>query len=79
MTAKSGSAIAVTLPKIAKGTQVVITMKTPDGKTISLANTKTTKASAFAVPSLTLKKSGTYTMLIKVGKMTKTLTVKVSK
>ena len=77
--AKAGSAVAVTLPSVAKGSAVVVTMKTPDGKVIQLANTKATKSSSYALPSLALKKVGSYTLTIKVGKVTKTLKVTVSK
>ena len=77
--AKAGSAVAVTLPGVAKGSVVVVTMKTPDGKIIQLANAKATKSSSYALPSLTLKKAGSYLLTIKVGKVTKTLKVTVSK
>jgi len=49
----------------------------PDGKTVQVSSIKTTKAGAFTVPSLLLKKPGTYSLLIKVGKVTKTVKVTV--
>jgi hypothetical protein len=71
--------VAVSLPRIPKGTSVVTTMKTPDGKTIQVASVKTTKAGIYVVPSLQLKKPGTYTLQIKIGKITKTVKVTVKK
>jgi hypothetical protein len=54
-------------------------MKTPDGKVILVASIKTTKAGTYVVPSLQLKKPGTYTLQIKIGKVTKTVKVTVKK
>ena len=79
LTISSGKAVGVSLPSVPKGTTVVTTMKTPDGKTIQVASVKTTKAGAYSIPSLQLKKPGTYTLQIKIGKVIRTVKVTVKK
>jgi hypothetical protein len=75
----AGKAIAVSLPSVAKGTTVVTSLKMPDGKTVQVSSIKTTKTGQFTVPSLLLKKAGTYTLQIKIGKTTKSVKVTVKK
>jgi hypothetical protein len=67
------------LPSVAKGTTVVTSLRMPDGKTVQVSSIKTTKSGQFTVPSLLLKKPGTYTLQIKVGKVTRTVKVTVKK
>jgi hypothetical protein len=54
-------------------------MRTPDGKTIRVSSAKTTKKGSFAIPSLQLKKPGTYRLQIKFGKVTRTVKVTVKR
>ena len=77
LTIKSGNAVAITVPSIPKGTTVLTTMRTPDGKTARVSSTKTGKSGNYAVPSLQLKKPGTYTLQIKYAKVTRTVRVTV--
>jgi hypothetical protein len=58
---------------------VTISLKAPDGKMITIQSTKASKSGTLITPALQYKKSGTYTLFIKVGKTTKTVTVKVAK
>jgi hypothetical protein len=75
----SGRALAVTLPTVAKGATVVTSLRMPNGKTVQIAATKTKKSGQFALPSLLLKKAGTYTLVIKIGKITRSIKVTVKK
>jgi len=74
-----GRALAVTLPTVAKGTTVITSLKMPNGKTVQVSSVKTKKSAQFTLPSLMLKKAGTYTLQIKVGKITRSVKVTVKK
>jgi hypothetical protein len=64
---------------VAKGTTVVTSLKMPDGKTVQVSSIKTTKSGQFTAPSLLLKKAGTYTLQIKIGKTIKSVKVTVKR
>ena len=76
---KSGAAIAPSVPTASKGTTYSSTLTTPDGKKVTLTSGKTTKSGAIALPALKLLKPGNYVVTIKVGNITKQVTVTVKK
>ena len=78
-TIKANGSISVSLPKLKQGTAVSIMMRTPKGEIISIQSSKTTKAGTFKLPTLQFKKSGNYTLFIKVGTTTKSVAVNVTK
>ncbi|CAB4751681.1 unannotated protein [freshwater metagenome] len=76
--AKKSKTIQITLPNIPKGVTFKSTVKTPDGKTFTLKSTKTKKAGDITIPTVSFKKAGTYKILVTYGKVTKTITIKIS-
>lgn len=73
------TAISPILPTVKKGTAVTVTIKGSDGKSYVLASGKTTKTAAYKVPPVKFAKTGTYIMTIKVGSVTKKVTITVKK
>ena len=73
-----GKSLKIVLPKVAKGTLVKATMKFPDSKTLLLFSNKTSKVSDVPSPIISFKRAGTYILTTVVGKITRTLTIKVS-
>ena len=71
--------LSVSIPAVKAGTKVALTMKGPDGKTITIPTPKVSKSGTYKLPALQFKKSGTYTMTVKVGSTTKTIKVTVPK
>jgi hypothetical protein len=71
--------ISIAVPAVKKGTAVSIKMRTPDGKLISVTNTKTTKSGTYTMPALSFKKPGKYSIVAKIGNTLKTITITVKK
>ena len=73
-----GKSLKIVLPKVAKGTLVKETIKFPDSKSLLLFSSKTSKVSDVPLPIISFKHAGTYVLTIAAGKITRTLTIKVS-
>jgi hypothetical protein len=71
--------ISIAVPAVKKGTAVSIKMRTPDGKLITVTNTKTTKSGTYTMPALSFKKPGKYSIVAKIGNTLKTITITVKK
>ena len=70
---------ALTLPAVAKGSKVVVTIKGADGKSYQVSSTTTQSKGNVTLPALKFAKPGIYKLTIKVGNTTKTVTVTVKK
>ena len=71
--------ISVAVPAVKKGEAVSIRMRTPDGKLVTVTNTKTTKSGTYTMPALSFKKPGKYSIVAKIGNTLKTITITVKK
>jgi hypothetical protein len=71
--------ISIAVPAVKKGEAVSIKMRTPDGKLVTVTNTKTTKAGTYTMPALSFKKPGKYSIVAKIGNTLKTITITVKK
>ena len=71
--------ISIAVPAVKKGEAVSIKMRTPDGKLITVTNTKTTKSGTYTMPALSFKKPGKYSIVAKIGNTLKTITITVKK
>jgi hypothetical protein len=71
--------ISIAVPSVKKGETVSIKMRTPDGKLITVTNTKTTKAGTYTMPALSFKKPGKYSIVAKIGNTLKTINITVKK
>jgi len=71
--------ISIAVPAVKKGEAVSIRMRTPDGKLITVTNTKTTKSGTYTMPALSFKKPGKYSIVAKIGNTLKTITITVKK
>lgn len=71
--------ISIAVPSVKKGTAVSIKMRTPDGKLITVASTKTTRSGTYTMPALSFKRPGKYSIVAKIGNTLKTITITVKK
>jgi hypothetical protein len=78
-TLKPNKSISIAVPSVKKGTAVTIRMRTPDGKLITVASTKTTRSGTYTMPALSFKKPGKYSIVAKIGNTLKTITITVKK
>jgi hypothetical protein len=78
-TIKPNKPISIAVPSVKKGTAVSIKMRTPDGKLITVTNTKTTRSGTYTMPALSFKKPGKYSIVAKIGNTLKTITITVKK
>jgi hypothetical protein len=74
-----GKAFTVLLPTQPKGTAVSLSYVGPGNKVTTLAASTTKSAGAVNLPAVAFKTPGKYTLTVKVGKITKTITVTVKK
>jgi hypothetical protein len=78
-TLKPNKSISIAVPSVKKGTAVSIKIRTPDGKLITVANTKTTRSGTYTMPALSFKKPGKYSIVVKIGSKFKTIVITVKK
>jgi hypothetical protein len=69
--------IALTIPKVAKGTIVKQVLTGPDGKSYTLVSGISSDAGKVNSPTLKFAKSGTYTVTITIGKTVKKVKITV--
>jgi hypothetical protein len=55
-----------------------VSMKLPNGQVIQIQRGKTSKNSSFKVPPIEFKTPGTYSLITKIGKKTKTVRIVVT-
>lgn len=75
---KKSTSIAPVIAKITSPIAIRVSVKIPSGELIKVAEVKSFKAKTYSAPILGFKKTGTYVLTFNIGKMVRTLTVKVS-
>jgi hypothetical protein len=58
---------------------IKVVIKGPDGKSYTIASTKTKKTGTYKAPAIKFSKPGTYQVTVLVGKIKKVVTYKISK
>jgi hypothetical protein len=73
------NAVQSAIPSVKKGTVIKVVIKGPDGKSYTIASTKTKKTGTYKAPAVKFSKPGTYQVTVLVGKIKKVITYKISK
>ena len=73
------NAVQPSIPSIKKGTVIKVVIKGPDGKSYTVASTKTNKTGTYKTPAIKFSKPGTYQVTVMIGKIKKVITYKISK
>ena len=79
LAAKVGHPVVLALPKVPSGTGITYSYKTPAGKLITFVSTVTKGSSTTNLPGLSFKTPGTYVLTVKIGKVTRHVTVTIKK
>lgn len=74
-----GKAISISLPKVPTGTKISYLFVGPKNKLVTISSATTKTVSAGTLPLIAFKAPGKYTLVVTVGKVTKTITVTVKK
>jgi hypothetical protein len=74
-----GKAFVLALPKEPGGTTISLTYLGPNKKYVTVSSSTLKSASAVNLPAIAFKSPGKFTLLLKIGKATKTITVTVKK
>jgi hypothetical protein len=75
---KKGASIAPVITKLTVPIAIRVSVKIPSGEIIKIAEVKSFKTKTYSAPILGFKISGTYKLTFNLGKLVRTLTVKVS-
>jgi hypothetical protein len=67
------------IPSVKKGTAVKVVVKGADGKSYTVASTKTKAAGTYKAPAIKFSKPGIYQVTVIIGKIKKVITYKISK
>jgi hypothetical protein len=73
------NAVQPAIPSVKKGIVIKVVIKGPDGKSYTIASTKTKKTGTYKAPAIKFSKPGTYQVTVLVGKIKKVVTYKISK
>jgi hypothetical protein len=73
------NAVQPAIPSVKKGTVIKVVIKGADGKSYTIASTKTKKTGTYKAPAIKFSKPGTYQVTVLVGKIKKVVTYKISK
>ena len=73
------SAVQPAIPSVKKGTVIKVVIKGADGKSYTIASTKTKTTGTYKAPAIKFSKPGTYQVTVMIGKIKKVITYKISK
>ena len=73
------NAVQPSIPSVKKGTVIKVVIKGPDGKSYTVASTKTKKTGTYKAPAIKFAKPGKYRVTVMVGKVKKVITYKITK
>jgi len=67
------------IPSVKKGTLIKVVVKGADGKSYTIASTKTKTTGTYKAPVIKFSKPGTYRVTVLVGKIKKVVIYKISR
>ena len=73
------SAVQPAIPSVKKGTVIKVFIKGADGKSYTIASTKTKTTGTYKSPPIKFSKPGTYQVTVMIGKIKNVITYKISK
>jgi hypothetical protein len=73
------NAVQPAIPSVKKGTVIKVVIKGADGKSYTIASTKTKTTGTYKSPAIKFSKPGTYQVTVMIGKIKKVITYKISK
>jgi hypothetical protein len=73
------NAVQPAIPSVKKGTVIKVVIKGADGKSYTIASTKTKTTGTYKAPAIKFSKPGTYQVTVMIGKIKKVITYKISK
>jgi hypothetical protein len=73
------NAVQPAIPSVKKGTVIKVVIKGADGKSYTIASTKTKTTGTYKSPAIKFSKPGTYQVTVMLGKIKKVITYKISK